>query len=179
MPQSGTRPRVRLRDVTPADADRLDELMRLEQAGGGYNDFGQPPGRVDRTRLARGPLRNESHGVFLIERLADGEIVGSIGYRRTEYGPNPESAALMIGLELVEEARGRGYGAAAQGLIAEWLFEHTDVHRVEAATDVDNIAEQRALEKAGFVRDGVIRGAQYRAGAYHDLVFYARLRTDP
>jgi RimJ/RimL family protein N-acetyltransferase len=34
------------------------------------------------------------------------------------------------------------------------------------------------LEKAGFARDGVIRGSQFRAGAYHDLVIYSRLRSD-
>jgi hypothetical protein len=26
---------------------------------------------------------------------------------------------------------------------------------------------------------GVLRGAQFRAGAYHDLVVYSRLRSDP
>jgi RimJ/RimL family protein N-acetyltransferase len=53
------------------------------------------------------------------------------------------------------------------------------VNRIEAQTDVDNVAEQRALEKAGFHREGVARGAQFRAGAYHDLVTYSRLRNDP
>ncbi len=85
----------------------------------------------------------------------------------------------MIGIELAAEARGQGYGIEAQRQMADWLFEHTSVHRVEATTDVDNVAEQRSLERAGFVRDGVLRGAQFRAGAYHDLVFYGRLRTDP
>jgi RimJ/RimL family protein N-acetyltransferase len=171
--------RVRLRDVTLADAERFDELMRLEHAGGGYNDFGRPPRPVDREALRRGALRDDHNGVFLIERLADGEIVGTIGYRRTQYGPNAESAAMMIGIELLAEARGRGYGAEAQHQMADWLFAHTAVNRVEAATDADNLPEQRSLEKAGFVRDGLIRGSQYRAGGYHDLVFYGRLRTDP
>ncbi len=179
MPRTGSGQHVRLRDVTPADADRFDELARLEHAGGGYNDFGRTPAPVDRRRLARGPLRDDEGGVFLIERLADGEAIGTIGYRRTHYGPNAESAVLMIGIELAAEARGQGYGTEAQRQMADWLFEHTSVHRVEAATDVDNVAEQRSLERAGFVRDGVMRGAQFRAGAYHDLVFYGRLRTDP
>ena len=37
----------------------------------------------------------------------------------------------------------------------------------------------RALEKAGFTREGVLRGAQFRRGEWHDLVSYARLRNDP
>jgi RimJ/RimL family protein N-acetyltransferase len=52
------------------------------------------------------------------------------------------------------------------------------VHRVEASTDVSNLAEQRSLEKAGLRREGVTRGAQFRAGAYHDLVVFALLRDD-
>ena len=53
------------------------------------------------------------------------------------------------------------------------------MNRIEASTDVTNVPEQRALEKAGFVREGVLRGAQFRAGAHHDMVGYSRLRSDP
>jgi RimJ/RimL family protein N-acetyltransferase len=52
-------------------------------------------------------------------------------------------------------------------------------NRVEASTDIENAAEARALEKAGFRREGVVRGAQFRAGAYHDLVLFGKLRSDP
>jgi RimJ/RimL family protein N-acetyltransferase len=54
--------------------------------------------------------------------------------------------------------------------LADYLFETTETNRVEASTDVENVAQQRALEKAGFVREGVQRGAQFRAGAQHDPV---------
>ena len=64
-------------------------------------------------------------------------------------------------------------------MLAEHLLAATDANRVEASTDTDNLAEQRALERAGFRREGVVRGAQYRAGRWHDLVVYARLRGDP
>ncbi|MEO6713505.1 MAG: GNAT family protein, partial [Mycobacteriales bacterium] len=58
------------------------------------------------------------------------------------------------------------------------LFATTDVFRIEASTDVENVAEQRSLERAGFTREGVLRRAQFRSGAYHDIVLYSRLRTD-
>ena len=41
-----------------------------------------------------------------------------------------------------------------------------------------NVAEQRALDKAGFTREGVLRHAQWRAGAFHDVVLFSRLRGD-
>jgi RimJ/RimL family protein N-acetyltransferase len=95
------------------------------------------------------------------------------------YGPNPESMAWNFGIDIVPGAQGKGHGSEAQRLLAVWLFENTDANRVEASTDIDNIAEQRALEKAGFTREGTTRGAQYRAGRYRDLITYARVRDDP
>jgi RimJ/RimL family protein N-acetyltransferase len=173
------RPRVRLRDVTLADANLLEAMVRREQTDGGFNDFGLPPHPVDRDVLARGPFRNDQNGTMLIERIDDTAVVGTISWRRVRYGPNTESDAWMIGIDLEPEARGQGYGTEAQRLAASYLFEATNLHRVEASTDVGNLAEQRSLEKAGFTREGVNRGAQFRAGTYHDLVMYARLREDP
>jgi RimJ/RimL family protein N-acetyltransferase len=84
----------------------------------------------------------------------------------------------MIGIWIRPSARGRGIGRAAQRQLAELFFAHTAVNRVEAHTDVDNLAEQRALEGAGFRQEGMIRGAQWRAGAYRDGYLYAVLRGD-
>ncbi|MGI8927993.1 MAG: GNAT family N-acetyltransferase [Candidatus Limnocylindrales bacterium] len=168
---------VRLRDCTLADADMLDQWNR-DMDVGGFNDFGerQP---VPREVLANGPLRSERNGSLIIERLPDGEPVGTIGWRLvTVYGPSPMSDALQIGVELVPSARGHGLGVEAQRLLANYMFASTSVNRVEASTDVDNVAEQRALDKAGYQREGIVRGAQFRAGAHHDLVVYARLRSD-
>jgi len=178
MDETLPEPRVRLRDATLADADAIDDLQRAQHSDGGFNDFGLPFKPVDREALAKGPLRNDDNGLLLIERILDGAVIGTIGWHRVRYGPNPESDAWMFGIDLVPKARGRGYGTEAQRLIARYLFETTPAHRVEASTDVENIAEQRALEKAGYTREGVNRKAQWRAGGWHDLVLYARLRED-
>jgi len=168
---------VLLRDVTLEDADLLDEWNRQREVGG-FNDFG-PREPIPREPLMEGPLRNERNGTLMIERIADGVPIGTVGWRRvTVYGPSPWSDAWQIGIELVPEARGMGLGAEAQRLLADWLFEATDVSRVEASTDIENVAEQRSLEKAGYVREGVARGSQFRAGGYHDLAYYSRLRSD-
>ena len=172
------RGRVRLRDVTLADADLLDEWNRDVEPGS-FNDFGpRPP--TDREALARGPLRNDRNGLVILERVADGTPIGTIAWRRvTVYGPSPTSDAWQFGIELIPAARGVGLGAEAQRLVADYLLAATDLNRVEAATDVANVAEQRALEKACYVREGIMRRAQFRGGAYRDLCYYSRLRDDP
>jgi RimJ/RimL family protein N-acetyltransferase len=170
---------VRLRDITLDDADLVESWDADPEAMGEFNDFGIARGPIDREALARGPLRNEHNGQFIVERGADGRPIGSVSWHRVRYGPNAESGAWNIGVALIPDARGKGHGAEAQAQVAEYLFANTTFNRVEAQTDIDNIAEQRSLEKAGFRREGIARGSQFRAGAYHDLVTYARLRGDP
>jgi RimJ/RimL family protein N-acetyltransferase len=115
---------------------------------------------------------------LVVVRSSDGTPVGRVEWHAERYGPNRGSRAWNIGIILMPAQRGRGYGSEAQRLLAGYLFETTDAMRVEAGTDVENIAEQHALEKAGFVREGILRSAQFRAGTYHDMVIYSRVRTD-
>ena len=168
---------IRLRDVTLADADLLDS-WHTPEAKGTFNEFGVEHQPVDREALARGPRRNEHRGELIVERIADGRPIGTVSWHYERYGPTEESGAWNIGIALIPEGRGHGHGAEAQRLTADFLFASTPVHRVEASTDVENLAEQRSLEKAGFIREAVLRGVQFRAGAWHDLVNYARLRDD-
>lgn len=107
--------------------------------------------------------------------LLDGEIIGTMSWHAIHYGPTMGSRAWSIGIALAQEWRGQGWGTIAQRLLSDCLLD--SAHRVEASTDVDNLAKQRSLEKAGFEREGVLRGAQMRAdGRHHDLVMYARVR---
>jgi RimJ/RimL family protein N-acetyltransferase len=169
---------VRLRDVVLADADLIDS-WESPAIGGEFNDFGQPLGPLPRDLLAKGPLRNDHNGMLVVELVADRTLIGTVGWHQVMYGPNQESAAWNIGISLIPEFRGKGFGTAAQRQVAAYLFETTSVNRVEASTDVENLPEQRSLEKAGFRREGAQRGAQFRAGSYHDLITYSRLRDDP
>jgi RimJ/RimL family protein N-acetyltransferase len=84
-----------------------------------------------------------------------------------------------IGIALLPEYRGRGIGWRAQAMLTAYLFAHTPVYRIQAATHPENRAEQKSLEKAGFRLEGVIRGCEFRAGRYRDGYLYSRLRDDP
>jgi aminoglycoside 6'-N-acetyltransferase len=50
------------------------------------------------------------------------------------------------------------------------------VHRLEAFTDVENVAEQRTLEKIGCHREGVMREVYFRGGRWRDSIVYSLLR---
>lgn len=104
----------------------------------------------------------------------DGEIAGDLSAHGQWYGPTAGSRAANIGISIRPQWRGRGIGTQAQRLLAE-LLHARGVFRVEASTDVDNVAEQRSLAAAGFVLEGVLRGAQVRADGRHDLQVWSHL----
>ena len=157
---------MQLRPAQSADDPFLAHVRRPEIAGE-FNAFGEPGGQGLATDVGR-----------MIVVLDDGTPIGSVSWHSVSYGPNLRSRAWNIGITIVPEYRGRGHGTAAQRRLAEHLFATTDANRVEASTDIRNLAEQRSLERAGFRREGILRGAQCRAGAWHDLVLFARLRHD-
>jgi RimJ/RimL family protein N-acetyltransferase len=107
----------------------------------------------------------------------DESCIGDVSWRAVPTGP--ASTCWNIGIVLLPEFRGKGYGTAAQKLLADYLFATTTANRVEAETDAENIAEQRALQKAGFLREGIRRGSQFREGRWRDMLMYGRLRDDP
>lgn len=67
----------------------------------------------------------------------------------------------------------------AQRRAAGYLFATYPTRGFEASTDVTSIAERRSLERAGFRAEGVLRGIGWRAGEWHDMAVYGRLRADP
>jgi RimJ/RimL family protein N-acetyltransferase len=108
----------------------------------------------------------------------DRQPIGHVTWHEVHYGPNPESAAWNIGINLIPEARGHGFGSEAQRLLARHLLATTPLNRVEAITDVENAAELGALARAGFTREGVLRSAHYRAGGWHDVVICSVVRGE-
>lgn len=118
----------------------------------------------------------DEDGALTVE--CEGEVAGHVSWHYVRWGPGVASRHPEIGIWLRSTHRGRGIGVAAQRQLAALFFEHTAVNRVQASTDITNIAEQRALERAGFSREGVVRGSQWRAGAYRDMCLYAIVRGD-
>lgn len=106
--------------------------------------------------------------IELTDESGGSTAVGDLSAHAVWYGPTPASKAMNIGISIVEDYRRQGIGTTAQRLLAE-LLHAEGVVRVEASTDIRNIGEQRALERAGFELEGTLRQAQRRADGQHDL----------
>jgi RimJ/RimL family protein N-acetyltransferase len=167
---------VRLRALRPEDLGPLTDAETVESDP--WNSFEIGASNRFSRRFAENGGIGESSGTLAVE-TTDGDLVGSVSWNVVQHGPSVACRALNIGISLFSEYRGRGHGSEAQRLLAEYLFSTRLIERLEASTDIDNIAEQRALEKAGFLREGVLRHAQFRRGEWRDVVMYSRLRSDP
>jgi RimJ/RimL family protein N-acetyltransferase len=172
--------RVRLRPLRGDDLDWLVEMSADPVAVGEHNWAGPVDRDELRRRLADETDRSDTvrlgYGRLIIE-LLDGTPIGDVAWRTERWGPSPESACPAIGIALLPEHRGVGYGTEAQRLLVELLIR-LGAHRVQSDTADDNPGEQRALERVGFLREGVVRDAEFRNGTYHDHVLYGIVRRD-
>jgi RimJ/RimL family protein N-acetyltransferase len=83
-----------------------------------------------------------------------------------------------IGIALLPASRGRGVGTTAQRLLARLLFDALPIARVQADTATDNPAERKALERAGFTCEALLRGAEVRDGRVRDRLLFSMTRAD-
>ena len=165
---------VTLRPVVEDDLSWLASLRNGPTATGPHEWHGWSDPHWERRRWAESGLLGDNGGTLVVVHGTD--RVGTVSWRRVQTGPTASNWALGIGL--APEFRGRGYGSEAQRLLVLYLFAHTQVNRIEATTEITNVAEQRALKKAGFTREGILRGTTFRQGRWHDQVLFSVLRDE-
>jgi RimJ/RimL family protein N-acetyltransferase len=163
-------PDVRLRPVARDDLSMFRRFVTEPGlVGANWHGFSDA-GAIDRRFELDGYL-GKDHSRLVVE--AAGETAGFVTWWAKDlYG----ARYFEIGIALLPEFRGRGIGTRAQSLLCDYLFAHFPVVRLEAGTQTDNLAEQRALEKVGFRREGVVRAIEFRDGAWRDGVRYGRVR---
>ena len=82
-----------------------------------------------------------------------------------------------IGYWLSKEMRGKGICALAVKTLTEYAINVMGFRRIEALAAVANTPSHRVLERAGFVRDGVLKNRVTRPdGSQIDMVLYSFTR---
>jgi len=165
--------------LTPMTADHLRSYLdlRLSAEGTGqFQWFGFKSPAAIRRRFEEDGCIGPDGGLLSVMLAA--EWAGTVEWFPGLWGPAATSRCWTIAIGIVPALRGRGIGTQAQRLLARYLFDHTRAERIQAWTDVANLAEQRSLSRAGFHEEGTLRRAQWRGGAWHDQKIYSRLRED-
>ena len=163
--------KIAFRPVGEVDLPLL-RRFDVEPGLAGNNWYGfQDSARLDRRFTENGFLTDDMGRLMVV---ADDEVAGFVVHWKQKLAGH--AYHWEIGIALLPDFRGRGIGWRAQDMLADYLLEHTPVQRLQACTQPDNIAEQKALVKAGFEKEGVIRSGEFRAGQWQDVLLYSRLR---
>jgi RimJ/RimL family protein N-acetyltransferase len=168
-------PTIRLRPFREEDLEHLDRLSTDPALSKPFLWFGFKSKEGFRRRWETDGFL-ESDPRLLIVARSDDSPLGWVSWR--EEGRLTSVGTCEIGALLFPEHRGHGFGTEAQRLLVEYLFSTRPIHKLWAGTETTNLVEQRALERCGFVREGVLRQDLFRDGAWHDTVVYGLLRTE-
>jgi len=113
---------------------------------------------------------------FLIERNSDKKIIGSVAH----FIPHPLSkSCLEIGYGIDEPSlREKGYASEGAKLLIDYLFATKTIVRLQATTNISNLASKRVLEKLGFMKEGTLRKSDFIDGTFSDVLIYGLLREE-
>ena len=142
--------RLRLNDPPLSSESRLESVSRAEQQW--------------------------SRGTAAPFVIADADDDRPLGLLNLQFGDDEEVATLAV--SVFPEARGRGVATKALRLGALWGLRELGLARVAAEAAADNYASIRAIEKAGFHREGTLRAHCKTHGERHDCVMFSLVATD-
>jgi len=108
-------------------------------------------------------------------REPQGRLIGEIGV----VGEFPaDTYRAEFGYWIAKPYRGRGLMPRAIDSFAVYAFQTLGLHRLFATPFASNLASQRALEKAGFQREGLLRQHYRKDGHYVDVAVYGRIADE-
>ncbi|MGC4895290.1 GNAT family N-acetyltransferase [Micromonospora sp. DT31] len=171
--------RVRLRPPTPDDAPNMFRLHSDPELHLITDDEPFLPHHVGqvRARLEKQvtePPDGRSSVSLLAETVADGTFLGG----GVLWGINPFSQFAHLGITLLPEARGQGYGTDVIRLLCRYGFRSRNLRRLEIETLAGNTAMRRTAEACGFTLEGIQREREYDGDGFADMAVYGLLRRD-
>jgi RimJ/RimL family protein N-acetyltransferase len=89
-----------------------------------------------------------------------------------------ETRTAELGYTTAPAARGRGVATEALRQLTEWALAELEMERLELLISVDNPASKRVAERAGYVREGVLRSLWFKQGRREDTEIWSRLAAD-
>jgi RimJ/RimL family protein N-acetyltransferase len=111
---------------------------------------------------------------FAIAEAATGAGLGVIDLHLFRDDPTLANVGYWIG----PAERGRGAATRALRLVAPWAFTELGIERLQLTTHPANEASQRVAERAGFTREGLLRGYLPIPGGRRDSLMYSLLPGD-
>ncbi|GHH45914.1 GNAT family N-acetyltransferase [Streptomyces candidus] len=104
----------------------------------------------------------------------DGRPVGNVGLWLRDL----EQGRASLGYWVAESARGQGAAVAAVSAVTDWALSELGIPRLELYVEPWNTGSVRTAERAGFQREGLLRGWQQVGADRRDMFMYALLNGE-
>ena len=83
-----------------------------------------------------------------------------------------------VGLDILPELRGKGYGIKSYRMLLEFLFKHYNMNMVYLKVAEFNPKAKKLYEKIGFTQTGYLPKYFYRHGKYWDYLIFVIMKKD-
>jgi ribosomal-protein-serine acetyltransferase len=118
--------------------------------------------------------KSEGEYTFAILDAKTGMFLGCVGLNQV----NRDHQLCNLGYWVRTSCTGRGIASAAARLAARFGLEELKLQRIEIVAAVGNRASQRAAEKTGALREGVLRKRLLTNGRAQDAILYSLIAED-
>lgn len=112
--------------------------------------------------------------IFVIEERSTAAAIGTCQLLDINWRHRSAELQIRIG---DTTCRGRGLGTEAVRLLCDFGFADLNLHRIHLHVFASNNRAIAAYEKAGFVREGLLRQAAYIDGQWVDVVPMGLIRA--
>lgn len=103
--------------------------------------------------------------------LGNGRVIGQVTLSAILRGPFQKA---FLGYWISSRRQGRGHSTRAVNLAVTLAWDDLGLHRLEAHTQVENLASQAVLRKNGFRSWGIAHEHFFAQGAWRDEIFWER-----
>jgi len=167
---------ISIAPYSPTDAEEMHAAVQESVAEvGRWMPWCHPGYSLDDARgwiVLQQDLIRQGLGCDYGIRDAQGRFLGGCGINQV----NKANRFANLGYWVRTSAAGRGVAPAAARLVAERTFRETDSIRLEIVCAVGNIKSQRVAEKAGAMREGILRSRIMTPEGPSDAVMYSIIR---
>lgn len=168
--------RITLRAVERADLPALWQSandLEIELLSGGDPPLPHSLAAIEKSFETRTADDKDSPCLFGIE--VDGKLIGICDLRDFDH----QARCCSLGIIIFErDYWGRGFGRESVELLAEYGFNHHNLHRIWLDAHATNERALRCYRACGFVEEGLLREHDWSNGSYVDLVMMGLLRSE-
>lgn len=119
--------------------------------------------------------RDERQFGYAIFDATTEKFLGGTGLNQ----PNAQYKSFNLGYWVRTSEQNRGAASEATRALARSAFEDLpELNRIEILSALENIPSQKAAEKSGAMREGILRKRLIIGGRVHDAVMFSFIRED-